>query len=89
MVSADEVVWPKHYDQMNPPFPHDSVRILVVPLDSCPPLAAMAAAAAARVAALLPEGVKVCGRPWGDVGISACHMMGRYPLGHVILLLIA
>jgi hypothetical protein len=53
-------VWPKRYVDMRPAFPEGAVRLLVVPLEDCPSLAAAGAAAASRIAALLPTGTKVC-----------------------------
>ncbi len=55
---AGETTWPKQYVQMEPPLPAHSVRLLVLPLDECPSISSAAAAAAAKVAGLLPSGTK-------------------------------
>jgi len=49
--------WPKLYPQVTPPLPIDAVRLLVLPYEECPTLAATAAAAAADIAKLLSSGV--------------------------------
>ena len=61
-VFADDLVWPKQYTDMQPPLPPAAVRLLVLPLEESPALASAAAAAAAKIANLLPQGTKASAR---------------------------
>ena len=47
------------YEQFQQPLPKHSVRLLVVPLEDAPTVAAAAAAITRDMLALLPEGTKV------------------------------